>query len=241
MFGISLPTIRVPTLVLHRTGDRCLHVDEGRYFASLIPHARFVELAGDDHLPFVGDQDALLDEVERFLTGARPSIDGNRVLVTILCGRSSGGPGVETGESAERFLLEAASQHAPRFGGHVIRTSNARINAVFDGPARAIRCACAICLDARRANHTVRVGLHTGECDMVAGAPQGVAVDIGSRVADVVAPGEVLVTRTVVDLVAGSGLRFVDRGIHALTKGHKGWRLYAAREGAAEPVSMVAR
>jgi pimeloyl-ACP methyl ester carboxylesterase/DNA-binding winged helix-turn-helix (wHTH) protein len=226
-----LPTIRVPTLVLHRTGDRCLQLDEGRYVASLIPNARFVELAGDDHLPFVGDQDALLDEVERFLTLARPSIDGNRVLVTILCGRSGSGPGVETGESAERFLLDAASQHAPRFGGHVVRASSGRIYAVFDGPARAIRCACAICLDARRANQIIGVGLHTGECDMVAGAPQGVAVDIGSRVADVAAPGEVLVTRTVVDLVAGSGLRFVDRGMHPLTNDQHGRRLYAAREG----------
>jgi pimeloyl-ACP methyl ester carboxylesterase/DNA-binding winged helix-turn-helix (wHTH) protein len=230
-----LPTIRVPTLVLHRKGDRCLNVDEGRYVASLIPNARFVELPGDDHLPFVGDQDALVDEVERFLAGARPSIEGNRVLVTILCGRS-GDPGRGAdAESAMRFLLDVIGQHAPRFGGHGIRALDGRIYAVFDGPARAIRCACAVGAEAQRAGKSVGLGVHTGECDMVGSAPQGVAVEIGSRVAAVADRGEVLVTRTVVDLVAGSGLRFADRGMHALTKGHSGWRLYAVRDGVASP------
>ena len=104
-----------------------------------------------------------------------------------------------------------------------------RVFVVFDGPARAIRCGCAIGAEARRSKLDVCLGLHTGECDLVAGVPHGVVVDIGSRVAALAQTGEVLVTRTVVDLVAGSGLRFTDRGMHSLGKGHKGWRVYAAQ------------
>ena len=229
-----LPTVRVPTLVLHRTGDRTLLVDEGRYVASLIPHARFVELPGDDHLPFVGDQDQLLDEIERFLAGGRGRVDTDRALVTILCGAPDNGAAKRDGAAAEAAALATVrvlvAEHAALFGGSAVRVSDGRVFGVFDGPARAIRCACAIGADAVRANTGIRLGLHTGECDMVAGAPQGVVVEIGSKVAALARPGEVLVTRTVVDLVAGSGLRFADRGMHALAKGHKGWRVYAVRE-----------
>jgi pimeloyl-ACP methyl ester carboxylesterase/DNA-binding winged helix-turn-helix (wHTH) protein len=228
-----LPTIRVPTLVLHRTGDRCLLVDEGRYVASLIPHARFVELPGDDHLPFVGDQDQLLDEVERFLASGRARVETDRALVTILCGEpDNSAPKSDRagGAPALANVRALVAEHAARFGGSAVRFSGGRVFGVFDGPARAIRCACAIGAGARQSNTGIRLGLHTGECDMVGGAPQGVVVEIGSNVAALARRGEVLVTRTVVDLVAGSGLRFADRGMHALAKGHKGWRVYAVRE-----------
>jgi pimeloyl-ACP methyl ester carboxylesterase/DNA-binding winged helix-turn-helix (wHTH) protein len=228
-----LPTIRVPTLVLHRSGDRTLLPEEGRYVASLIPNARYVELPGDDHLPFVGDQDALLEEIERFLAAARTPVDSDRVLVTVLCGdvepdgRRSGKP---PAPSAVERLRDLVAEHAPRFGGSAVRIEDGRVYVVFDGPARAIRCACAIGADARRLNAAACLGLHTGECDIVAGVPRGVVIEIGSRVAALAQNGEVLVTRTVVDLVAGSGLQFTDRGAHALAKGHKSWRVYAARE-----------
>ena len=229
-----LPTIRVPTLVLHRAGDRCLLVDEGRYVASLIPNARFVELPGDDHLPFVGDQDALLDEIARFLAVARTQADADRVLVTLLCvelerrqQRTRKADAMSALERLRTLVVEQAS----RFDRTAVHVSDGRVFVVFDGPARAIRCGCAIGAEARRSHVAVRLGLHTGECDMVAGVPRGVVVDIGSGVAALAQPGEVLVTRTVVDLVAGSGLRFADRGMHTLAKGRKGWRVYAVRQG----------
>ena len=228
-----LPTIRVPTLVLHRTGDRCLLVEEGRYVASLIPDASFVELPGDDHLPFVGDQDALLNEIARFLAGARTSADADRVLVTLLCVEVKGRPKRTRkagAMSAFERLHSLVVEQASRFGRNAVRVSDDRIMVVFDGPARAIRCGCAISDEARRSRAAVRLGLHTGECEMVAGVPRGVVVDIGKGVAALARPGEILVTRTVVDLVAGSGLRFADRGMHALAKGHKAWRVYAVRE-----------
>ena len=227
-----LPTIRVPTLVLHRTGDRCLLAEEGRYVASLIPNATFVELPGDDHLPFVGDQDALLDEIERFLAGARTRADADRVLVTMLCAELERRPGTRSAATAPGFerLRSLVVDQASRFGRNTVRVSDGRVLVVFDGPARAIRCGCAIGAEARRSGIGVRLGLHTGECDMIAGVPHGVVVDIGSRVTALAKAGEVLVTRTVVDLVAGSGLRFADRGNHVLAKGHSGWRVYAVCE-----------
>jgi len=227
-----LPTIRVPTLVLHRTGDRTLQPEEGRYVASLIPNAVFVELPGDDHLPFVGDQDSLLDEIERFLAGARTRADADRVLVTMLCAEPALEPRVRKADAEMAFeqLRSLVVDQASRFGRNTVRVSDGRVFVVFDGPARAIRCGCAISAESRRLGTAVRLGLHTGECDMIAGVPHGVVVDIGSRVTALARPGEVLVTRTVVDLVAGSGLQFTDRGIHVLAKGHKGWRAYAVRE-----------
>ena len=226
-----LPTIRVPTLVLHRSGDRCLLVEEGRYVANLIPDARFVELPGEDHLPFVGDQDALLDEIERFLAAARPHVvNTDRVLVTVLCAEGRAGRASKvTAPAGVTPLRDVVATHASRFGGSAVKVEEGRVFVVFDGPARAIRCGCAIGAEAERLKLDVCIGLHTGECDLVAGVPHGVVVDIGSRVAAIARRGEVLVTRTVVDLVAGSGLTFTDRGMHSLGKGHKGWRVYAAQ------------
>jgi len=226
-----LPTIRVPTLVLHRTGDRCLLVQEGRYVANMIPDSQFVELPGDDHLPFVGDQDALLDEIERFLGRARaPMVDADRALVTVLCADNCAESGGANGAApcGDR-LRELIAAHAARFGGGAVHVEDGRVFVVFDGPARAIRCGCSIAAEARAASLDVRLGLHTGECDMIGGAPHGVVVAIGRRVAELAKAGEVLVTRTVVDLVAGSGLAFRDRGAHALAAIHKAWRVYAVR------------
>ena len=237
-----LPTIRVPTLVLHREGDRCLLVDEGRYVAKLIPDAQFVALPGDDHLPFVGDQEAMLDEIERFLARARSSVvDADRVLVTVLCADGAAGSrkaDTRDPSSAVNALRDLVGAHASRFGGGAVRVEGRRVYVVFDGPARAIRCGCAISADARTSKLTVRVGLHTGECDMVAGVPHGGVVDVGRRVAACAKSGEVFVTRTVVDLVAGSGLEFSDRGTRSLSKTHKAWRVYAARVG--EPIGEPA-
>jgi len=223
-----LPTIRVPTLVLHRSGDRCLLVDEGRYVAKLIPQARFVELPGDDHLPFVGDQDALLDQIESFLAGTRAEADADRVLVTVLCGEIAGRPrGKGGGDEALAHLRTLVEQEAARFGGAAVRLLDGRVYTFFDGPARAIRCGCAIRDAARGSALAIRLGLHTGECDIVSGVPQGGVVEMGGRVAGFARSGEVLVTRTVVDLVAGSGLRFAGRGVHALAAGQAGWHVYA--------------
>jgi pimeloyl-ACP methyl ester carboxylesterase len=215
-----LPTVRVPTLVLHRTGDRCLRVDEGRYVASLIAGARFVELPGEDHLPFVGDQDAMLDQIELFLSAGRERADHSRVLATILC--------VDTGCANDARVHALVATEAARFGHAPVQADGTRLFALFDGPARAIRCGCAISLAAQVAAVPVRVGLHTGECDLAAGLATGPVGEVGARIAALAPPGDVLVSRTVVDLVAGSGLQFVDRGMHQLGHGAERWRVFAA-------------
>jgi pimeloyl-ACP methyl ester carboxylesterase/DNA-binding winged helix-turn-helix (wHTH) protein/class 3 adenylate cyclase len=225
-----LPTVRVPTLVLHRAGDRCVLAAEGRYVAGLIPGSTYVELPGDDHLPFVGDQAALLDEIEKFLAQRRAQVDADRVLVTILCGAVSSTRRRAGSADALNRLKQLMADRAAEFGGGGIRVCDDRVCVVFDGPARAIRCGCAIGAAARREGFPLRLGLHTGECDLIAGVPHGVVVDIGSRVAALARSGEVVVTRTVVDLVAGSGLHFVDRGAHSLGKDQKHWRVYAVRD-----------
>jgi pimeloyl-ACP methyl ester carboxylesterase len=220
-----LPTVRVPTLVIHRSADRLLRVEEGRYVASLIPGARFVELPGADHLPFVGDQDAILDEIERFLAGTRTPPDTSRVLATILC--------VDAGPASAEGVQALVSSEAARHGSGAVQAGSAHVFALFDGPARAIRCGCAISRAARAAGLDVRVGLHTGECDLAAGLSTGLVAVIGARIAALARPGQVLVSRTVVDLVAGSGLRFTDRGTHRL-HGRQQWRVFSAQIGAAD-------
>lgn len=213
-----LRSVRVPTLVIHRTGDTCLRVEEGRYVAERIPGARFVELPGADHLPFVGDQDAILDEIEEFLTGARHAPDLDRVLATVLSAIIANvpTPTAESAASGGRGLLYRFVSHVGReiqlFRGSAAEVADSRITATFDGPARAIRCACAIRDVARRLGVDVRAGLHTGECEIRDNAAGGIAVAIGARVAKLAESGEVLVTGTVKDIVAGSGIEFEDRG-----------------------------
>jgi pimeloyl-ACP methyl ester carboxylesterase/DNA-binding winged helix-turn-helix (wHTH) protein/class 3 adenylate cyclase len=243
-----LPSVHVPTLVIHRTGDRCLKVEEGRYVADRIPGAKFVELPGEDHLPFVGDQDAILDEVEEFLTGVRHTLEPDTVLATVVFTQL-----VDAKEYAARLgnerwyalldrLREQVRKEIEWFRGREIDMVGDRPLAIFDGPARAIRCACAISEYASRLGITMRAGLHTGECEMV-GAPceageiprdvkvGGVAPLIGAQVANSAAAGEVLVSSTVKDLVAGSGIEFVDKGVHALADVPGDWRLFAVDRG----------
>ena len=229
-----LPLIRVPTLILHRTDDRCLRVEEGRYMAGMIPDARFVELPGEDHLPFVGDQDAMLDEIEQFLTGSSRSLELDRVLATVMCVCASAtadeGRGAASPDPIERFYAHARKE-LEWFRGGGFAAHPAGFISTFDGPARAIRCASALSAAAPRFGVDVRIGLHTGECDVRNDKITGVAVDTAAQVAGHAAPSEVLVSRTVKDLVAGSGLRFEDHGKHALDGVTGGWRLYAVERG----------
>ncbi len=228
-----LPVIRVPTLVIHRQGDRVARVEGARYMAERILGAKYVELPGADHFPWVGDVDAILDQVEEFLTGVRHGSEPDRVLATVLFTDIVGSTerAVEVGDRRWRDILEKyyalVRQKLTQFRGREIETAGDGFLATFDGPARAIRCACSISEAVREAGVTIRAGLHTGECEVLGDKLGGIALHIGDRVAALAGPDEVLVSSTVKDLVAGSGLRFEDRGPHAL-KGVPGeWRLFA--------------
>jgi len=228
-----LPTVRVPTLVLHRAGDRAFPVEGGRYLAERIPHATFVELAGDDHLPWIGDSDRVLGEIEHFLTGERSKPDVDRVLATILftdiVGSTQRLAGL--GDTIWKETLAAHDERAKteiaRHHGTYVNSTGDGLVARFDGPARAVRCAFAIGAAVRALGLEIRAGCHTGEVELSGTEVRGLAVHIAARVAALAGPGQVLVSSTVKDLVAGSGLGFVDTGPHTL-KGVEGeWRLYA--------------
>jgi pimeloyl-ACP methyl ester carboxylesterase/DNA-binding winged helix-turn-helix (wHTH) protein len=221
-----LPAIRVPTLVLHRAGDRCLLAEEGRYVASLIPDARFVKLPGDDHLPFVGDQEAMVAEVERFLSSLRVRSETGRVLATILCAAPSRDQPTAAEASALESLVAAETQ---RFRGRRLRAQGVRSFAAFEGPARAIRCSRSIVEQASRAGLAIGVGLHTGEWDSLQGSSEGPVAETAARIAALASSGEVLVSRIVVDLVPSSGLEFSDRGRHELSRGETAEPLFAVR------------
>ena len=228
-----LPTIGVPTLLLYRTDDADVHVDEGRYLGERIPGSRFVELPGTDHLMWTGDTDALLDEVEEFLTGVRRGPDPDRMLATVLFTDMVGSTETATrvGDRAWRTLLDRHHQvirrELERWRGREIDTAGDGFLATFDGPARAIRCAVAATEGVRDLGLQIRAGLHTGEVEIADGNVRGIAVHIGSRVLGLAGPGEVLVSRTVADLVAGSGIVLAERGEHEL-KGVAGtWLVYA--------------
>jgi pimeloyl-ACP methyl ester carboxylesterase len=229
-----LPTIRVPTLVLHRRGDRDSNPEEGRYIAERIPGGRFVELSGDDHVPWI-DADQVVDEIEEFLTGVRPVPERDRVLATVLFTDIVGSTerAADVGDRRWRDVL--AAYHAAvraeldRFRGREIDTAGDGFFASFDGPARAIRCAHAIRDAVRALGLELRTGLHTGECEVIGDKLGGIAVHIGARVAGEARPGEILVSSTVKDLVAGSGIDFDDRGVRVL-KGIPGdWHMFAVR------------
>jgi pimeloyl-ACP methyl ester carboxylesterase len=227
-----LPTIRVPTLVLHRTGDLDSNVAEGRYIAERIPGAKFVELPGADHMPWVGNQEDILDEVEEFLTGIRPAPQPDRVLATVLFTDivNSTERAASLGDKAWRDVLEhhhaSVRRELTHFRGQEITTTGDGFLATFDGPARAVRCAVAIRDSLHESGLEVRAGVHTGECERMGDNIGGLAVHIGSRVAGLADPGEVLASSTVKDLIAGSGIVFEDRGIQTL-KGIPGdWRVF---------------
>ena len=229
-----LPTISVPTLVLHRTEDLNVKVEEARWIAQQIPGARYVELPGDDHLVWTGDTDTLLDEVEEFLTGVRRGPEPDRLLATVLFTDIVGSTErvSELGDRSWRELLEEhhrlVRRELERFRGREIDTAGDGFLATFDGPARAVRCASAVRDSVRSLGIEIRAGIHTGECELVGDKVAGIAVHTAARVNGLAQPSEVLVSSTVKDLVAGSGIEFVDRGEHEL-KGVPGtWRLYAA-------------
>jgi class 3 adenylate cyclase len=235
-----LGSVRVPTLVLHRGADFVVDVAEGRYIAERIPGARFVELEGPDHFVAV-DPDQILDVVEPFVRSFEhgdedhaASVSADRVLATLmftdivdstsLAARLGDGAWAELVERHDRLVREELRRHS----GEEIDVAGDGFLAVFDGPARAIRCGQSIGARLRRLGIEVRVGIHTGEVEQANGVPRGIAVDLASRIAAAARPGEVLVSATTRDLVTGSGLQFVDRGEHALKGIDEPRRLFAA-------------
>ena len=233
-FRPVLETIRVPTLVLHRVGNIYVHPDNGRYLADHIEGARFVEVPGEDHLFHGGDTEALLGPVREFLTGTNETPAEDRVLATVLFTDISGAT-----EHADRLgdrvwgdLLErhhaTVRQQLERYRGREVDTAGDGFFATFDGPARGVRCGLAIRDAVKLLGIEIRAGLHTGECELIGDKVGGIAVHIGARVMSTANEGDVLVSRTVKDLVAGSGLVFTSRGTHAL-KGVTGtWELFSA-------------
>lgn len=229
-----LPTIHIPTLVLHRVGDRAINIEQGRFFAEHIPGAKFVELSGDDHLWWVGDSEAIVNEIQEFLTGERQTIEPDRVLATILFTDivNSTKHAAEMGDRRWRDLLDSHNalmhKEISRFRGRAIKSTGDGFLATFDGPARAIRCAFAISDEVRRLGIEMRAGLHTGEIELIGEDVGGIAVHIAARVLAKAEAKEVWVSRTVKDLVVGSGFNFSERGVYDL-KGIPGeWRLFTA-------------
>jgi class 3 adenylate cyclase len=228
-----LPTIGTPTLVVHRTNDLDARIEEGRWIAAQIPGARFLELPGEDHLPWVGDQDAILDPVEEFLTGSPPALAAERVLATVLFIDIVGSTtlAAEMGDRRWRSLLEQffamARQELERYRGREVHSTGDGLLAVFDGPARAVRCGQAIRDVVRGLGLEMRAGVHTGEVEVGPDDIQGIAVHIGARVAAAAEAGEVWTSSVVRDLTPGSGLVFEDRGLHRLKGVPNEWRLFS--------------
>ena len=226
-----LPAVRVPTLVLVRSGNP--RREAARYLAEQIPTATFVEVPGEDTLIYVGDTDTVLDEVQEFLTGARDAPSPDRVLATVLMTDIVGSTdhASRLGDRRWRELLDAhdsaVDRQLDRFRGRKVNTTGDGMLATFDGPARALRCAQAILSANRALGLEVRAGVHTGEVELRGADIGGIAVHIGARIAGLAGPGEVLVSRTVTDLVAGSGIEFVDHGEHQLKGVPGAWRLFA--------------
>ncbi len=230
-----LPTIRVPAVVMHRTADRDANVEEGRYIAAHIPGARFVEFPGADHSWWTQGRDAILDEIEELVTGARPVPEPNRVLATVLVTDIAGSTERvrALGDRAWADLLArhraAVRRELERFRGREVDTAGDGFLATFDGPARAIRCAVAICRAMRALGLELRTGVHTGECELLGDRVAGIAVHTSARISALAAPNEVLVSATVRDLVSGSGIVFEDRGEHEL-KGVGERRIFVVAE-----------
>lgn len=233
-----LPSIHVPTLILHRVGDMTVPIAAGRYLAENISGAKFIELPGDDHMLQAFDQDLLdfmLDEVEEFITGTRHWPEPERVLVTVMFADIVGSTqrAAEMGDRRWRGLLDdwyaLMRKELSASRGREIDTAGDGLLATFDGPARAVKCACSMCNRVHELGLQVRTGLHTGECELAGDKVVGLAVHIGARVAAIANPDEVLVSRTVKDLVAGSGLTFSDRGVYTLKGVPDQWQLYAVQ------------
>ncbi len=234
----ALPAIGVPTLVLHRGDDRLVPARQARYLADHIPGARYVELSGADHLPTVGDQEALLDEVEEFLVGSRGAHGTERSLATVLFTDIVGSTetAAQLGDRRWRELLERHDSTVRRelalHRGREVKTLGDGFLATFDGPGRAIRCATAIREELCQSGVEVRAGIHSGEVEVIGSDVGGMTVNIGARVGALAAPGEVLVSSTVRELVVGSGIEFEERGSHQLKGAPDQWRLFAVVGGA---------
>jgi len=228
-----LPTIQAPTLILHRVGDALTPVSAGRYLAAHIPGAKYIEMSGTDHMVTDNDtQDFIADEIEEFITGTRRHLEPDRVLATVMFTDivRSTERAAELGDARWRELLStyyaALRKELTAFRGREVNTAGDGLLATFDGPNRAIRCACSVRERLRPLGLQVRSGLHTGECELIGDDVGGIAVHIAARVAATAEPDQVLVSSTVRDLVAGSGLRFDDRGMHALKGVPDQWRLF---------------
>jgi pimeloyl-ACP methyl ester carboxylesterase len=228
-----LPSVRVPTLIMHSVNDRAMPVQASRYMAARIPGARLLELGGVDHLPYLSDSEAITGEIEEFLTGVRLPTSTDRVLATVVFTDIVGSTEKASSLGDRRWRQLLDSHHAvvrrelARFRGREIDVAGDGFFAVFDGPARGVRCACAVLEAVHSIGMELRIGVHTGECEVMGEKYGGIAVHIGARVASCAGPGEVLVSSAVKDLVAGSGLSFEDRGSHVL-KGVPGqWALFA--------------
>ena len=231
-----LPAIRVPTLILHRAGDELVPVRTGRYLAEHIPGAKYAEIPGADHLVLDQEtQDVIADQIEEFITGERRRLEPDRVVATVMFTDIVGSTqrAAEVGDGRWRELRgnwhTVMRKELTAFRGREVDTAGDGLLATFDGPARAIRCACSVRERVRALGLQVRTGLHTGECELVGDGVVGIAVHIGARVAALAGPDEVLVSSTVRDLVAGSGLQFVDRGAHSLKGVPDDWRLFAVQ------------
>jgi class 3 adenylate cyclase len=228
------PAIRVPTLILHAVEDQICHVENARYLARAIPGARYVELPGGDHVMYAELADLAIAEIREFLTGVREGPEPERLLATVLFTDLVGSTerAEELGDKRWRELLErhhqAVRRELARFSGRELDTSGDGFLAAFDGPARAIRCAKAVVSAVDELGLQVRAGVHTGECEVLGEKLAGVAVHVGARVAAQAGPGEVLVSSTVRDLIAGSGIELEDRGLYALKGIDEERRLYAA-------------
>jgi class 3 adenylate cyclase len=234
MIDISgiLPYVHVPTLVVHRTQDSVVNVEGGRQLAENIPNARLLELPGNNHLPYLGDDtEQITNEIAEFLTGVKPATGGERILATVLFTDvvNSTQRAEAMGDKRWRELLDAHNsmvrRELTRFRGNEVKTLGDGFLATFDGPGRAIHCALSLIAAMKSLEIEIRSGLHTGEVEVVANDVRGIAVHIAARVAALAQPSECLVTRTVKDLVAGADIRFSERGKREL-------------KGLAEPVEM---
>jgi class 3 adenylate cyclase len=228
-----LPAIRVPVVILHRVGDLAVDISHSVYMAEHIPDARYVELPGSDHLPWIGDTEPLVAEIQELVTGTRPEPEPDRVVATVMFVDAPHAVAGVQAEPARERLSEVVRRHVSRSRGDMLDARGDSLGAAFDGPARAIRCAEAIVAEGDGSAVRCRAGLHTGECEPRDGQLRGVAVDMAAEILARAAPGEVLVSRTVADLVAGAKIAFADRGSHALAAVGGSWQLLATSAGTA--------
>ncbi len=230
-----LPSVQAPTLVLHARDEQFLRVGHGRYLAQHIPGARMVELDGGDHFFFFANREQVIGEIQEFVTGARDVLQHDRVLATVLFTDivASTEHATRLGDTEWKTLLQAhdlaVRRQLDRFSGRPVKTTGDGIFATFDGPARAVRCACAIRDLARSLGIEVRAGVHAGEVELVGDDVAGIAVHVAQRIQTHAQPSEVLVSSTIKDLVAGSGLTFDDRGTHQLKGIQDDWHLYSVQ------------